>query len=33
VLACIASGTPLLLENLPAEIDAVLDPVIGKVRG
>ncbi|KAI8473051.1 MAG: flagellar outer dynein arm heavy chain beta [Monoraphidium minutum] len=30
VLACIEQGLPLLLENLPMELDAVLDPVLGK---
>ncbi len=30
VLQCIEQGLPLLLENLPADIDAVLDPVLGK---
>ena len=30
VIYCIENGLPLLLENLPVEIDAVLDPVIGK---
>ncbi|GBF97683.1 flagellar outer dynein arm heavy chain beta [Raphidocelis subcapitata] len=30
VLACIEQGTPLLLENLPVDLDAVLDPVLGK---
>lgn len=30
VISCIESGTPLLMENLPEDIDAVLDPVIGK---
>jgi dynein heavy chain len=30
VLAAIEHGTPLLLESLPAELDAVLDPVLGK---
>lgn len=30
VLQCIQEGRPLLLENLPEDIDAVLDPVIGK---
>jgi len=27
---CIENGIPLLIENLPEDIDAVLDPVIGK---
>ncbi len=30
VLHCIENGIPLLIENLPADIDAVLDPVLGK---
>ena len=30
VISCIENGTPLLMENLPEDIDAVLDPVIGK---
>lgn len=30
VIYCIENGLPLLIENLPVEIDAVLDPVIGK---
>lgn len=30
VISCIETGTPLLMENLPEDIDAVLDPVIGK---
>jgi hypothetical protein len=30
VLSCIENGLPLLLENLPVDIDAVLDPVLGK---
>jgi dynein heavy chain len=30
VIHCIENGLPLLLENLPVDIDAVLDPVIGK---
>lgn len=30
VLAAIENGTPLLIENLPADIDAVLDPVLSK---
>jgi dynein heavy chain len=30
VLHCIENGIPLLFENLPIEIDAVLDPVLGK---
>lgn len=34
VIHCIENGLPLLIENLPEEIDAVLDPVIQKkVRG
>ena len=31
VVSCIEAGQPLLLENLPEDIDAVLDPVIGKL--
>lgn len=31
VIYCIENGLPLLLENLPVDIDAVLDPVIGKL--
>ncbi|CAD7696266.1 unnamed protein product [Ostreobium quekettii] len=31
VINAIENGLPLLLENLPEDIDAVLDPVIGKV--
>lgn len=27
---CIENGLPLLIENLPVDVDAVLDPVIGK---
>jgi dynein heavy chain len=30
VIYCIENGLPLLIENLPVDIDAVLDPVIGK---
>lgn len=30
VLQCVQEGRPLLLENLPEDIDAVLDPVISK---
>ena len=30
VLQCVQEGRPLLLENLPEDIDAVLDPVVGK---
>lgn len=30
MLNCIENGVPLLIENLPADIDAVLDPVLGK---
>ena len=30
VLQCIQEGRPLLLENLPEDIDTILDPVIGK---
>ena len=32
VIHSIENGLPLLLENLPQDIDAVLDPVIQKVR-
>ena len=28
---CVASGQPLLIENLPEEIDVVLDPLLGRV--
>jgi dynein heavy chain len=31
VLNCIENGIPLLLENLPVDLDAVLDPVLGKL--
>ncbi|PNW78281.1 hypothetical protein CHLRE_09g403800v5 [Chlamydomonas reinhardtii] len=31
VINCIENGWPLLIENLPVDIDAVLDPVIGKM--
>ena len=31
MVSCIEAGQALLLENLPENIDAVLDPVIGKV--
>ena len=31
VVSCIEAGQPLLLENLPEDVDAVLDPVIGKL--
>jgi dynein heavy chain len=31
VVKCIEAGLPLLLENLSESIDAVLDPVIGKL--
>lgn len=31
VIACIENGKPLLIENLPDDIDAVLDPVVGKL--
>lgn len=31
VVHAIENGLPLLLENLPQDIDAVLDPVIQKV--
>eukprot|EP00201_Polytomella_parva_P017476 CAMPEP_0175071536 /NCGR_PEP_ID=MMETSP0052_2-20121109/19298_1 /TAXON_ID=51329 ORGANISM="Polytomella parva, Strain SAG 63-3" /NCGR_SAMPLE_ID=MMETSP0052_2 /ASSEMBLY_ACC=CAM_ASM_000194 /LENGTH=4543 /DNA_ID=CAMNT_0016338719 /DNA_START=12 /DNA_END=13643 /DNA_ORIENTATION=- len=30
VIYCIENGIPLMIENLPVDIDAVLDPVIGK---
>lgn len=30
VLHCIENGLPLLFENLPIDIDAVMDPVLGK---
>ena len=30
MLQCVQEGRPLLLENLPEDIDAVLDPVISK---
>ena len=30
VIRCIETGLPLLIENLPEDIEAVLDPVIGK---
>ena len=30
VVRCIENGLPLLIENLPEEIDAVLMPVVGK---
>jgi dynein heavy chain, axonemal len=30
VINCIENGKPLLLENLPDDIDAVLDSVVGK---
>ncbi len=31
VINCIENGYPLLIENLPVDIDAVLEPVIGKM--
>lgn len=31
MINAIENGIPLLIENLPQDIDAVLDPVIGKV--
>jgi dynein heavy chain, axonemal len=31
VIGCIENGKPLLIENLPDDIDAVLDPVVGKM--
>lgn len=30
VIKCIEDGVPLLIENMPEKIEAVLDPVIGK---
>lgn len=30
MVRCIEEGLPLLIENLPEDIDAVMDPVIGK---
>ena len=30
VIACLENGRPLLIENLPDDIDAVLDPVVSK---
>lgn len=30
MIHCIEQGLPLLIENLPEEIDAVMDSVIGK---
>jgi dynein heavy chain, axonemal len=30
VVSCIENGRPLLIENLPGDIDAVLDSVVGK---
>lgn len=30
MLHCIENGLPLLFENLPIDIDAVMDPVLGK---
>lgn len=30
VIHCIEEGLPLLIENLPEDIDAVMDPVLGK---
>lgn len=30
VIHCIENGLPLLIENLPEDIDAVMDAVIGK---
>ena len=30
VIRCIENGLPLLIENLPEDIEAVLDPVISK---
>jgi ATP-binding dynein motor region len=31
VISCIENGKPLLIENLPDDIDAVLDPVVGRM--
>lgn len=31
VIQCIENGKPMLIENLPDDIDAVLDPVVGKL--
>lgn len=31
VISCIENGKALLIENLPDDIDAVLDPVVGKM--
>ena len=28
---CVSTGQPLLIENLPEEIDVVLDPLLGRV--
>jgi dynein heavy chain len=30
VIRCIENGLPLLIENLPEDVDAVMDSVIGK---
>ncbi len=30
VTKCIETGTPLLIESMPENIDPVLDPIIGK---
>lgn len=30
MIQCIQEGLPLLIENLPEDIDAVMDPVLGK---
>ena len=30
VIFCIENGLPLLIENLPEEMDAIMDAVIGK---
>ena len=27
---CVTDGTPLLIENLPEEVDVVLDPLLGR---
>lgn len=31
VISCIENGKPLLIENLPDDIDAVLEPVVGRL--
>ena len=30
LLRAVEEGRPVLLENLPAELDAALDPILGK---